>query len=112
MSNFQNSFLSQLVLKNIKKTASGFEFKININAFLNNLKEMRREIKMSDNVKNIKTMFIFGGNSPYFSENDKKYVKDTLPKSEIKIIEGAGHNIHIEKENELFETVFLFSKSF
>ncbi len=112
ISKFQNPFLAQLVLKNIKKTATGFEFKININAFLNNLNEMRREIELSEKVRNIKTMFIFGGNSPYFSEDDKTYIKNTLPEAEIKIIPEAGHTIHIEKEKELIKTILAFSKSY
>ncbi len=107
---FKNPFLIQLILKNIKKEKTGFAWKINIEAFYKNLSEMRREIKLSENVKTIETLFIFGGNSPYFREKDKEYIKTFLPKSEIKIIPGAGHLIHIEKEKEFISEIEAFIK--
>lgn len=109
--NFKNPFLIHLILKNVKKEKSGFVWKININAFYDNLSEMRRKIKLSENVKNIETLFIFGSNSPYFRGKDKEYIKTHLPKSEIKIIPGAGHLIHIEKEDYLTNIIKSFTKS-
>ncbi len=109
-SEIKNSFLIQLILKNIKTENGKFHWKININAFYENLSEMRREIKLSEKVKNIETLFIFGGNSPYFRKEDEKYIKTHLPKSEIRIIPGARHLIHIEKENEFISEIKAFIK--
>ncbi|NOZ34867.1 MAG: alpha/beta fold hydrolase [Chlorobi bacterium] len=106
---FQNPFISQLILKNIRKNNERFYWKINIAALYKHLYEMQRKIKLTEKVKDIKTLFIFGGNSPYFNKNDKVYIKTVLPKSEIKIIPDVGHLIHIENENELIKRIFSFT---
>jgi len=109
--NFKNIFLLQLVLKNIYRDKNKqFRWKINIEALRKHLSEMRREIKLTEAVKSIKTLFIFGENSPYFEINDKIFIHARFPKAKIKIINGAGHLIHIEKENDLIKTISNFIK--
>jgi len=105
----QNYFLIQLTLKNIKKEKEGYEWKINLNSIYFHLDAMRKEIKLSKNVKGIKTLFLFGGNSPYFRKEDEIFIKEHFINYEIKIVSGAGHLIHIDKKNEFINSVLSFT---
>ena len=105
---FRNPFFIQLILKNIIKNKNGFEHKINLKALYENLEEMRREIKLTEKVKDIKSLFLFGGNSPYLREQDKDYIQKHLHEAKIKIIAGAGHLPHTEKETETAESIKYF----
>lgn len=105
----KNYFLIQLILKNIKKEKEGFQWKINLNTIYFHLDAMRKEIKLSKNVKMIKTLFLFGGNSPYFRKEDKIFIKEHFINYEIKIVSEAGHLIHIDKENKFINLVLSFT---
>ncbi len=109
--NFKNIFLIQLVQKNIYRDKNKqFRWKINVEALRNHLSEMRREIKLTDAVKSIKTLFVFGENSPYFRNTDKMFIKKKLPAAEIRIIPKSGHLIHIEQEKQFIDTILSFLK--
>jgi len=108
---FKDPFLLQLAQKNILKNKNNqFEWKINIKALDHNLFEIQREILLTDVVKSIKTLFIFGKDSPYFNTQNKILIQTRLPKAKINIINGSGHLIHIEKENDLIRTISNFIK--
>ncbi len=108
--NFDNDFLYQMIYKNIRRNRENkkFEYKINVKALLNNLDEMRRQTEINDKMKKLETMFVFGGNSPYFREKDKEFIKLNLPDAKIEIIPEAGHLIHFDKPNKLINTVLSF----
>ena len=108
---FVNYFQLQLILKNIKTENKKFVWKININALYNHLNEIRSEIKPSAEMQKIKTQFIFGGNSPHFSKEDRIYIKENLSQAEIKIIPGAGHLVHIEKQQDFIKIISHFTNS-
>ena len=56
----------------------------------------------------IDAMFLFGKESPYFSEKDYYSVKRNFPNSLIKVVDGAGHNIHIDNKERLIEEIKQF----
>ena len=43
------------------------------------------------------TLFIKGGSSDYIQPQHKAIINTLLPKSKVKIIQGAGHWLHAEK---------------
>jgi len=98
---FQNIFTLQLIQKNIRKDENGnFAWKINVEVLNSNLHKIIKEVKLSKNINDIKTLFIFGGDSPYFKNDDKMLINRYFENVKLKIIEGTGHLLHLEKENQ------------
>ncbi len=104
----KDPFLVQLILKNIIKENKTFFWKINIDVLYKHLDEMRSEIKLSEKTQNIETLFIFGGNSPYFRKEDETILKNHFAKIDLKFIPDAGHLLHIEKEQQLINELNRF----
>ncbi|MEJ7664235.1 MAG: hypothetical protein WKG07_34260 [Hymenobacter sp.] len=54
-------------------------------------------------------MFIRGGKSDYITANDKLHVIPALfPNSEVATVPDAGHWLHAEKPDEVYELVRAF----
>jgi len=108
---FNDIFILQLIQKNItKKREKGFKWKINIKVLYSNLNEIVKEVKLTENIKDVKTLFIFGEVSPYFNNKDKHIINKHFANVEIKIIKDAGHLLHIEKENDFLQLIEDFNK--
>jgi esterase len=48
-------------------------------------------------------LFIRGGNSNYITNNDYQAIFSQFPNAQIKIVEGAGHNVHAEKTQQVLQ---------
>ena len=106
---FQDDFIHQLIQKNIKKNnQSQFIWKINVDVLYKSLDDIKNEVPLSNEFRFIKTLFVFGSNSPYFRNEDKVYIQTKLPFAQIKSIEGAGHMLHIENGKKFVEIVSAF----
>ena len=106
---FNNQFVTQLILKNVKRnTERKFVWKINTNILRNNLSEIGKELSFSEKNNMIDAMFLFGKKSPFFSEKDYYSVKRNFPNSLIKVVDGAGHNIHIDNKAGLIKEIKQF----
>lgn len=106
---YNKEFIVQLLQKNITKEANNiFRWKPNVKILRKSLSELSREIKINDSVCDIKSLFIFGSNSPYFTQDDYQYISQRFIDSEIKIIKGAGHAIHVEKKDDLIKEIKQF----
>lgn len=107
---FNNIFILQLIQKNIKKNENGeFIWKINVETLLSNLDNLSSEINLSNKIKSIDSMFVFGCSSPYYNKYiDEKIIKKAFNKLKIITIKDAGHIIHIEKEQELTNILLNF----
>ena len=57
------------------------------------------------------TLFIKGGNSDYIQLAHKEIIEKILPRSKIKIIQGAGHWLHAEKTVAFNKIVLDFLKA-
>ena len=107
--NFGNEFTDQIIQKNIKRdTDKSFTWKLNVESLINNINHIAGKIKISDKSKKIKSLFIFGKESPYFSEKDIISVKEDFPESSVKVIQKSGHNIHIDNKEKLIEEINQF----
>ena len=102
---FERAFL----LKNLKSSQSGGY------AWRCNLQEITRaylniaNFPQTDTHFDYKTLFIKGEKSPYINmETDPEIIKAFFPKTEIKIINDAGHTPHIEKANDFFQVISQF----
>ena len=63
-----------------------------------------------ENLKNIKnsTLIIWGDQDRAYNFNQVDTLKKYIPNSELKIIEGCSHNVHLEKPDEFNEVVKYF----
>lgn len=106
---FGDEFINQIIQKNIKRNSDkSFSWKLNLNVLIDNIEHIADRIEISGKSDKIKSLFIFGNESPYFSEKDYKSVKDNFPDSYVKVIKKSGHNIHIDNKERLIEEIKQF----
>jgi pimeloyl-ACP methyl ester carboxylesterase len=65
-----------------------------------------------NNLKNIKneTLIVWGDQDKAYNFNQVKTLNNNIPNSDLKIIKGCSHNVHLEKPNEFNITVEEFLK--
>ena len=65
-----------------------------------------------ENLKNIKneTLIIWGDQDRAYNLNQVKTLNDNIPNSDLVIIKGCSHNVHLEKPDEFNKTVSDFLK--
>ncbi|HKK68670.1 MAG TPA: alpha/beta hydrolase, partial [Bacteroidales bacterium] len=113
---FPEKRLRGFLLKNITKTESGLEWKINLEALKNNLPEIMEGFYADDFAENkikIPTLFLRGEKSGYIPLEDFKFIRYIFPYSEIISIPDAGHWLHAEQPKLFIKNVryFLNQKS-
>ena len=65
-----------------------------------------------DNLKNIKnkTLIIWGDQDKAYNYNQVETLYNKIPNSELRIVEGCSHNVHLEKPEKFNEIVVKFLK--
>ena len=65
-----------------------------------------------NNLKNIKnkTLIIWGDKDKAYNFNQVKILRDNIPDSDLKIVKGSSHNVHLEKIGEFNSCVGNFLK--
>ena len=65
-----------------------------------------------NNLKNIKnkTLIIQGDQDKVYNYKQVETLNDNIPDSDLKIIKGSSHNLHLEKPDEFNITVGKFLK--
>jgi esterase len=102
----------QFLLKNLyhKEEADGtkhLDWRFNLPVISKNLaaiSEATDEPAPSD----IETLFIRGEKSDYITKEDEAEIKRVFPRATIKTITGAGHWVHADKPDEVFDAVMQF----
>jgi len=103
---YKDIFILQLIQKNIIRNKEGkLSWKINVNALYSNFDEIRKEIILTNIINNIETLFIFGSKSPYYINEDVRFIKEKFKQVKFKVIKNAGHLLYIEKEKEFINAV-------
>lgn len=110
--NIKDNGTIQFLLKNLyhKEEADGtshLDWRFNLPVISKNLaavSEATDEPAPSD----IQTLFIRGEKSDYITKEDEKEIQRIFPRSTIKTIVGAGHWVHADKPEELFNAVMQF----
>ncbi|MCD4792220.1 MAG: alpha/beta fold hydrolase [Bacteroidales bacterium] len=106
---FGDEFINQMIQKNIKRNSDkSFSWKLNLEVLIDNIEHIAGKIEISEKSDKIKSLFIFGKESLYFSEKDYNSVKDNFPDSDVKVIKKSGHNIHIDNKERLIEEIKQF----
>ncbi len=96
-----------IIIKNIRKTDTGFEWKVNIEPLLE-LFNKPAELIAIDEVYNNDTLFIRGGNSDYVIDADLDLIEKHFPNYKLVTINGASHWVQADKPLVFIEEVLKF----
>jgi pimeloyl-ACP methyl ester carboxylesterase len=99
------------LLKNLKRNSEGgFSWKMNLPVIEANMENIGQGLE--ERLATEKdVLFIRGENSHYIKDKDYILIAQIFPNAQIETVKGAGHWVHAEKPNELFDLVrhFLIS---
>ena len=93
----------QFLMKNLSRNANGegFHWKMNLPVLYENYDNICAAVTGTP-FKN-PTLFVRGGNSNYILDADWDFIKTLFPAAQLETIADAGHWVHAQKPNELFE---------
>ncbi len=95
----------QFLLKNLKRDPEGgFSWKMNLSVIEENLEVIGQGLAPQKATEKA-TLFIRGANSHYVKDEDIILINQHFPNARLETIKGAGHWVHAEKPQELFEMV-------
>ena len=97
----------QFLLKNLKRTDEGFAWKLNLPAIRNNLGKVMEGLPANETTDK-PILFVRGEKSDYISDDDEKSIKGQFPNASIITIPKAGHWVHAEQPEALYEAVMGF----
>lgn len=102
----------QFLLKNLKRTEDNknFAWKLNLSVIRENIENIGKGVAEDAQVEK-PTLFIRGAKSDYIKEEDEKLIKKLFPLAKVVTIKNAGHWVHAEQPERLFEEVSDFLKS-
>lgn len=92
----QEKGVRQFLLKNLRKTDSGWAWRMNLAALRHCYPDLIGA-PASDLVYNGPVLFIRGGNSNYIQAQHKNAILTRFPHAQSKTIAGVGHWLHAEK---------------
>jgi esterase len=100
----------QFLLKNLyRREDNSFAWRINLPALVENLAAVGEEIAAAQPFLK-PTLFIRGGKSDYITADDKLHsIPALFPNSQVATVPDAGHWVHAEKPEEIFELVKNFA---
>lgn len=97
----------QFVLKNIKRSENGYQWKLNFKSLINHIPEIMPELKST--IRYAKpALFIRGGASDYILKEDEPAIMEHFPNAQIETIDGASHWLHADNPFEFGRLVLGF----
>ncbi|MCK5847534.1 MAG: alpha/beta fold hydrolase [Bacteroidales bacterium] len=100
-----NARLMKIIIKNIRKTESGFEWKVYFKPLIALFDKESEPIATEDMIYQGQSLFIRGRNSDYVLDTDIPLIKKHFTESRIISIEGASHWVHADNPIEFIKTV-------
>jgi esterase len=98
----------QFLMKNLYRTDEGsFAWRMNLATLTAQIEKIGEKLNYHQRIL-APTLFVGGGKSQYIRAEDHAEINSIFPNARIVTIEGAGHWIHAEKPNELYEVVVGF----
>ncbi|MEO9966115.1 MAG: alpha/beta fold hydrolase [Reichenbachiella sp.] len=95
------------LLKNLKRTNSGFAWKMNLPVLADKIEEVGQALSYHLPIET-DTLFIRGGASDYILDEEWDGIEEIFPNAKLETIIGAGHWLHAEKPNEFYQHVINF----
>lgn len=98
----------QFLLKNLTRTKDGqYTWKMNLPLLVRSYQNILDEVT-SGHVIDTPALFIRGENSDYVQDADLHIIGEMFSDYRLETIKGAGHWVHADKPNELFEKIIHF----
>ena len=99
----------QFLLKNITRSENGgFKWKMNLLAIEKEIETIGYGLS-ENTVFEKETLFIRGLKSDYIQDKDIDLIQEHFPNSKLESVENAGHWVHAQAPQELFNLVINFS---
>lgn len=93
------------LLKNLRRNKEGgFSWKMNLDAIEENIEDIGQGLEERRSTEK-PALFIRGEKSHYVNDKDFILINQHFPNARIETIKGAGHWVHAEKPEALFEMV-------
>jgi len=99
--------IRQFLLKNLKRTTNGFEWKMNLAVIYDQVANVGEGLSTDDNF-NRDTIFIRGSKSNYILDEDLAGIKNHFPNSSLETIADASHWVHAEQPAALIKAIEKF----
>lgn len=97
--------IRQFLLKNLTRSPEGgYRWKINLPVLTNHYSDMIRNIDLDD-VLEKPALFIRGDRSDYVEDEDILTILDYFPLARLETISPAGHWVHAEQPDKLYQLV-------
>lgn len=98
----------QFLLKNLTRDEeNNFTWKLNLPVIAEKIQQVGEALP-HDKRFDKQALFIKGANSRYIQEKDEALIQSHFPHSKLQIIENAGHWVHAEQPQVLFDTLVHF----
>lgn len=98
----------QFLLKNLKRTnRDGFAWKLNLPVIRANIENVGEALE-TDHVVEKPVLFIRGAKSDYIKDEDKAEIRKIFPLAQVVTIKDAGHWVHAEQPEALYDVVKAF----
>ncbi len=95
------------LLKNLKRTSDGFEWKMNLPVLVKKIEDVGNAINYHLPIET-STLFIRGGESNYVPDQDWEDILKIFARAELTIVNEAGHWLHAEQPEEFYNQVIRF----
>jgi pimeloyl-ACP methyl ester carboxylesterase len=108
MQHIDDAGVRQFLLKNLYRTdEGGFDWRVNLDVIEAGIEEVGKAFESANKVK-VPTLFIRGGNSRYIQERDEADIQQLFESAEIQTIENAGHWVHAEQPQAVYQAIISF----
>lgn len=98
----------QFLLKNLKrKKEGGYEWKMDVKLLFENYDHILDNVQINDKIE-VETLFIKGGKSKYIQPEDRAILSSQFSNYDLVTIEDAGHWVHADQPDELFNSIISF----
>ena len=104
-----DSWLTQFLLQNLSRSDSGFKWQINLPSIELNITHINRFPELKDDLQfDSPSLFIGGANSEFIRPEFHESIYRYFPGARIKMIENAGHMLHVEQPGVTYESIKSF----
>jgi pimeloyl-ACP methyl ester carboxylesterase len=106
LKHIQDKQTAMFILKNLKRTKEGFDWKFNAELIIKNIETILKAVEIPDGIKGFPCFFLKGAESDYINKNNINDIYKKFPAAGIVEIKNAGHWLHAEKPDELIKIIF------
>ncbi len=99
-------WLTQFLLQNLIRDSQIFQWQLNLQAIKLNIAHISQFPEIDDGVQfNLPTLFLGGTESDFIREEYHETVYGYFPQAQIRMIDNAGHMLHIEQPSIVLESI-------